>query len=506
MRLSFVTRRTLSAAVLAVLSTVALKGNTAPGSREVLESRLRHFMEVDASAEIVMNAKTLESRGLNTGAAAESIWSGDYWPLRYGGIASPYKNGHRTGLFGLMSWRENRKKFNKRWERQDPRNLSAEDLVNLAPSEKLDLLLSDYDLTLSKNVWQAIAEHDSRFGRIAMWEGVCHGWATAAIQAPRPVKMITVRSRDGKYEIPFHPHDLKALSSYLWANSLIQEGTRFEGKRCNNANRSFDPITGMSNDPSCNGIDPAMFHLTLTHLMGMKKESFIINKNNDTQVWNQPLHSYKMKFFNVTTGRDGNFDQSVVAIERVANDVRRSSRAPETRALLGVTLEVKYLKESKPTRTDSDSAAKDRIKKLTYTYDLELDTEGDIVGGQWRNFQTDEEAIANAEEEETPVFPGFPGFIWKIQRDWTVAYSVGSDTTPWRVGDAIPNDFLDRSKQASNFRYKFWKYDANGNVVVDANGNWVVDREELRPQPLSLIVHGLLREAMDASDHRTLGL
>lgn len=494
----------LSASALAVLASLSLPGSSAPGSYAVLEQRLSDFVEKRDGETLIMNVRELDAQGLQRGSAGESIWSGDYWPLRYGGLALEYKNGWSHPVASFFSWKNNRKRFEKKWNKQDPRNLTPAQQAELTAAEKFDLLLGDYDLTLSRAMWDVAQEADTQTGGIKMWEGVCHGWATAAIQAPRPVKSVVVKSADGKYDLKFNPHDIKGLASWLWANSLIQDGTKFAGKRCNNRNRNFDPVTGMSDDPACNGVDPALFHLTLANLMGVRKESFVMNKNNDLQVWNQPIHSYRAKWFNVETGYEGTLDKAIMAADKLENDVRKEFRAPETKYVVGVNLELKYVRETKPNRNSVDSPAYDKIKTMEYMYDLELDEALNVVGGQWRNFRTDGKAIDHAENEDYPEFPGFPGFIWKIQRDWTTAYSISSDAPAWNVNDPIPGDFKDRAKQAARFKYKIWQTDAQGNFVYDENGNAVVRREQLRPQPLSLIVHGLLRAAKAADDHRTL--
>src|SRR5690606_28832577 len=60
---------------------------------------------------------------------------------------------------------------------------------------------------------------------MALWEGICHGWATAAGIVPRPIHTVDIRLPSGK-NLRFYPSDLKGLASLLWANSLVQD-TKF---------------------------------------------------------------------------------------------------------------------------------------------------------------------------------------------------------------------------------------------------------------------------------------
>lgn len=509
--------KTLLLSALIILTSLSFRGSarledgvlTNPLSNSSILKTVKNFLETEDESSILVNLVDIQNKGYSSGSAKDSIWSGDYWPLRNGGIAGTYKGGLKTRLLSFLDGNRAERKFNKKWSNTSLLSLSEDEVSELSPSEKLDVLLSDYNLTLSKNVWTMIHERKENVAtKIETWEGVCHGWATAAIQAPRPTKTVYVRSRDGRYVIPFYPNDIKALSSWLWGNSLIQENIKFEGYRCNNEDRTFDPVTGLSNDPKCNGVEPSVFHITLANLMGVKKESFVINKNTDTKIWNQPIHSYSYKTFNILTGREGHFNDSVVNINDIQNDIYAAKRDKETRFVVGINMVLKYVRETIPKVEETDSEKNDKIKKLYYTYDLELDAKGNIVGGQWRNFKTDDEAIENSEEveagNEQPSFPGFPGFMWKISKNFNAAFSVGDQGEIWDVGQPIPASFLQDSMTSAQFKYKFFKFDANGTIVKDSNGNPVVIGQESRAQPLSNIVHGLLRASKDPNDRRNL--
>jgi hypothetical protein len=90
---------------------------------------------------------------------------------------------------------------------------------------------------------------------MAMWEGICHGWATASGNIPRPRRTVTYTLENGK-KLKFYPSDIKGLASLMFAHSLIQDivseqnakdiesnpvaGIFMEGLRCNSRNVAVD--------------------------------------------------------------------------------------------------------------------------------------------------------------------------------------------------------------------------------------------------------------------------
>src|SRR5690606_24999070 len=66
---------------------------------------------------------------------------------------------------------------------------------------------------------------------MALWEGICHGWAVAAGGSARPLKTVNIRLPNGKI-LPFYPDDIKALISLMYANSVVQDNVIVEGLRC----------------------------------------------------------------------------------------------------------------------------------------------------------------------------------------------------------------------------------------------------------------------------------
>lgn len=438
------------------------------------------------------NVFELALRAGDKSAVAVQPWSGSYWPLHSGSVANPYNEAGAAWLQNttrkLKGVSGNYKHFEKRLFnlRKNIKKLSEETLNELAPSEKYDLYIGDYDFTFTRAVWESLMAQFARIGKLALWEGSCQGWATSSIYVPRPKNFIRVPSLDGKYLIPFYPDDLKALATVLWANSLVQDHTVLLGNRCKVRNPEFDNSNGKVLSETCAGVNPGDLHRILLEMTGVRKQSFIVNRVNNTQVWNQPIVSYELKYFNLVTGREGELRDSIVARAQY-QDPFRNYRSGLASSLVGVALKIRYAAERGPKHRKQDSPEVDKIKTLSVHYDLELDPYNNIVGGEWISSEAEGGNNNDPDDEETGSAqpPPYPGFIWKFSTEHPVAFSIADADLPGddpRKMDHMA--LLEASAKASAFRYR----------VFDRSG-----RNELRPQPISKVVNTLIQMSHHAS-------
>jgi hypothetical protein len=307
-------------------------------------------------------------------------------------------------------------------------------------------------------------------------------------------------SLDGKYLIPFYPDDLKALSTLLWANSLIQDHTVSQGLRCKTKHPDYDMITGHVNDSSCSGVDPGDFHVSVLEMIGARKTPFIINRSNNTQVWNQPIAAYNLEYYSPATGETGNLSD-VMMPKNSFQDPYSDYRNKATVSIVGVHMVLKYTSENIPDHTETDSTSDDTIKKLELYYDLELDANKQIVGGEWRgsndmvHLYPAYRATHQNQSNERSI-PTYPGFIWKFDTKDPVAYSIADPSLPQTDLTKIDHaSLIAASRQAAHFTYHHYKYDDNGNSVRDASGNLVIERDEVKPQPLQKVVKFLVDQS-----------
>ncbi len=453
---------------------------------------------------IERNLFNMQTLGLTQGRAKAEPWSGSFWPMTEGSIANPYRLNRSAitdpegeelsfpyGIEGSVDLYQ----FRNTNLLSRARELTREELDLLAPSEKYDLILGNADFSFTKKVWATIKDHQQRFGKIKSWEGSCHGWSTAAIRTPKPVRPIEVETAFGQ-KMTLFPDDVMALATYLYANSLFQDYIRLDGTSCNLKKPAVDRKTGRTINPQCEGTDPAVWHMTIVNMLGQRGESFVINRTNRDQVWNQPLVSYSYEYFNPMTGKAAPMNQALITRARYGNDDPYLDwRSPLATHIVGVKMTVIYSKEPalSPDTTDSEN----KLRELTYLYDLELDATGKIVGGEWR-------AVADGVRGWlSPKYAKYPGFIWTLPKQNAISVGdiidengelVRTAEFTWSGRGPMPLALIQAAAQGRDFEYKHWKYE-NGQPVVLPTGEWAVEYIEKKPQPSARIVELLLQMA-----------
>lgn len=323
---------------------------------------------------------------------------------------------------------------------------------------------------------------------IATWEGICHGWSTAAGIIPRPKKTVTINLKDGR-KLRFFPEDIKGLVSLLWANSLIQDGkwldvntgenigggVIMQGLRCNERNprkdewgRYYDTIPNADTkvlQPRCVGVHPAIWHLGLVNLLGKQQRSFVVERKIKAAVDNHPMDSYKMEFFNPNTGQY--FPKKEDLLKNLTradkkNDQFAKFRAKGTEFIVGVKTTMIYLDWANSTREKSNSPKDDSFTKISMLYDLELDIDGNIIGGQWRSTEVgkpadrnDSSVFARAQAaQDRKVMHRQPDFFWVITKDWKPFFKPNTEISKWEDTSTVPpSDWLKPAKIAHDFIY-----------------------------------------------------
>lgn len=465
--------------------------------------------------------------GLDRARPKNVPWSGSYWPLNQGMIASPYQDRTMIRPWQFVTWEGNVKRFESR--KKDyltyVEKMTDDDLAFLAPSEKYDLLLNDKGYDLSTKIWDYawrwgdskkqgfitqidlpspdfIVPEANRF--MALWEGICHGWATAAGHVPEPKKIVNVVLADGR-EVPFYPDDIKALVSLLWANSMIQENVMLEGNRCWNKRPETDKHgryidvpnanipPGFENVPGCGDIHPGMFHLTLANVTGKQGRSFIVDINPKAPVANQPVSGYKFKYFNVETGEESNLNNAVLAYSAYRHvDPFKSARTPNVRSIVGVEVEFEYTDYYTPGMYKETEESPNKFKELKYLYDLELDAKGNIIGGQWRLSKKGSRTLISGDFK--------PDFLWVIPKDYK-KYFTAVNLEKWdvRSGKPAPASWQNVAKGAHSFIYKMTKefgWNEKCTVINSKNKKDIrvvpCEYQYPKPQPLINLVDQLV--------------
>ena len=370
----------------------------------------------------------MEELNLTSGKVKVMPWSDDYWPIYQGILGKRYED---DSFAYKDDWSEYHQYVLDRPYMIVYKTGDEKQVDELSPSEKYDLLFGG-SVNLTQKMWSEGKMYWQRYGEVETWMGICHGWAAASFSLERPLNMITVKAFDGKTDLKFYPSDIKALASLLWAN--VRVPTLFVGGRCNVKNPETDD-EGRIIDQDCFDTNPATWHRSMVEQLGKRGESFVFDATYDYQVWNQPVISYEYTYFNPQTLDEGlSLEESITPIEKFERDVFKSYRQREARYVVGVEMDVAYLVETDPSHRTFDNPSKDMHRTVSYMYDLELDENYKIIGGEWyQNYH--------------------PDFIWLPQRGASAIsigdYSIGQSES-WKKGKVVPKSWARPGKSSAN--------------------------------------------------------
>ena len=383
---------------------------------------------------------------------------------------------------------------------------------------------SNFQNAISSSVAAARAQADNfvikrKNTYMAVWEGICHGWATAAGNTPRPRKAVTFKLPDGR-DLKFYPEDIKGLISMLWANSTVQDGKFIDdsgqnvgggiimqGLRCNDGDAAKDEFGRIYDhrpdafsgklEPRCVGVHPAIWHLGMVNIIGKQKRSFIVERKVGAAVDNHPMWRYEMEMFNPYTGEYSNSINNVKVRYDRNRDQFANFRNPDTRFLVGLKTSMVYLDWARPKREETNSEEDDLVVTKEMFYDLELDASGNIIGGQWRSKEVGKGSNHNQ-----------PDFFWVVTKDYqnffqetTQVWKNGSmqNLTPWSdLSSAPPADWKIAASGAHSFIYQQthdFGWNEKCTVENEDTGEIVEVACEFkinRPQPLTNVVNKLI--------------
>jgi hypothetical protein len=266
-------------------------------------------------------------------------WSDSYWPNNFGGISQRW-NGYQGDQFTYQLASFDRVK-----------KMSLKEIAILSPAEKYDIFMGRFDYPFVSH------ERKRTSPQALSWEGLCHGWAPAAINYREPAPVI-MKSPDG-IEVPFGSSDIKGLLTFLQATDETPR-VRFLGTRCN---KDFKKTPRAALLKECQDLNAGAFHMVLANEIGIRKKAFIIDKTRDLEVWNQPVYRY---------------------VSRIEGQQRPSTQAaPGTVREILVQSEISYSIESVTLWSRVLGTEYFNYDTVSYRYRLELDASDQIIGGEW---------------------------------------------------------------------------------------------------------------------------
>ncbi len=373
----------------------------------------------------------MEDNGLMNARLKEQPWSDDYWAIYLGMLGKRYAD---PNFPSSNDWKRNFDYIQSNSALQVLESGDADAINRLSPSEKYDILIGDSNMSLTQKMWDEGKRYYARSGYVETWMGLCHGWAPAAYMLPRPTGTATVLAADGRTFIKFYPSDIKALATLLWAK--VRTKSNFIGGRCNQKKPATDPQTGRILSKQCFDTNPGTWHLAIVNQIGASQRSMVLDATYDYEVWNQPLVSYKYRYFNpqrMVYSRS--LPEAAVLKTSFNNDRFIKYRNPETDSIVGIAMDASYIVETQPRHSSTDSAGNDKVQTVRYYYDLELDLAGNIIGGEW---------YQNAH----------PDFLWTPVKEsraltyWENRYGLSGD---WRSEESLEDQWKQVASMTSGY-------------------------------------------------------
>lgn len=258
-------------------------------------------------------------------------WSETYWATKQGSINLRWNQPEPEGF-----------KYHSP-TKEELRRMTREQLARLAPSEKYDIFMGRYDYPL-KNEVEGIATPTAKW-----WSGLCDGWSIATLQYLEP-QAVDRMNPDG-IMVPFGSSDIKGLMSYAAARHFNVE-TRQVGARCSGVGRVFG-------NASCGDINAGALHVVITNQLGIKKQGFVSEVDPGPQIWNQATFAYDSRIVGSARSEEGASGVRVQTNLYYADELDESSWDPVV------------------------GTQKNMTAKLELDYILDLDSNGQIIGGKF---------------------------------------------------------------------------------------------------------------------------
>ncbi len=117
----------------------------------------------------------------------------------------------------------------------------------------------------------------------------------------------------------------------------------------------------------------------------------------------------------------------------VVNDPYKSYRSTDMRYLVGVISEIQYTVEAYPSHMIREDESVSRLVTVSYYYDLELDKDFNIIGGEWYQ-------------------KAHPDFLWKPFKGARAFFKGEDRLSRWEGSLPLPFDYLNMIKSASSQR------------------------------------------------------
>jgi hypothetical protein len=121
---------------------------------------------------------------------------------------------------------------------------------------------------------------------------------------------------------------------------------------------------------------------------------------------------------------------------------------------VGVNMKLKYVDWEYPKLEKTNFPKDDKIVDLEFNYDLELDENDNIIGGQWRVGKKIGDSIFGVGTTHQP------DFFWVVPKDWKNYFKGVAGLPAWdpTSGDPAPAEYKTAALGAHGFVYEESKF------------------------------------------------
>ncbi len=214
---------------------------------------------------------------------------------------------------------------------------------------------------------------------VETWWGLCHAWVPAAMLEDRPLRAVEYNG------VTFEVGDIEALLIAAYNRSSAS----MIGGRCNLGNDEDNEIErdehGRAKNTECRDTNPGSFHVIMSNFLGLQHRPYAEDRTYDYEVWNQPVVAFEVtkmeqidvaranELLTVSAGTDEDGQELPPPEDYLFNE--------EAEQLFEVHANTTYITESHASTTPADASRYERHDY--YTYILEVDKDGKVIGGEW---------------------------------------------------------------------------------------------------------------------------
>ncbi|WP_394834875.1 hypothetical protein LVJ94_51095 [Pendulispora rubella] len=211
--------------------------------------------------------------------------------------------------------------------------------------------------------------NDSTLGRcVSRRANIEPGWASAAILVPEPQHEVVENG------VTFKETDIKALASMLYTKSERETVSL----HCNEDESALNRDKHTRSAAKCRHTNPGTLHLLLANYLGIRKQAFVENRPFYDRVSNRPVRGYQIQEQRVVSDEEANRLVLGDASSPIPTSYAFNSGA---KSFLYVKTRVAYVRESNAGEVFYSADAYTTHDEFTYI--LELDGKGAIIGGEW---------------------------------------------------------------------------------------------------------------------------